>query len=113
MPEARLLGGGGKELRQSGSRGFADRTAGVAHQKSNQRAVVMIVDASEISVAALDAVDEPVFHEKFECTVDRDGRRAHLVFAGDQIADVIGTDRLVARGQGYKRSAAGAGRGPD
>ena len=68
----------------------------VSHmRKGDNRRAVVVVGAGEIGVAALDAVDKSLLHQKVQSTIHRHRRRAPFV-ADEHVHDLVGTDRLVA-----------------
>ena len=54
---------------------FADRAAALADQKDDEIVAAVIVHAGDESVAAFDAVDEPVLAQEIERAINRDRRR--------------------------------------
>jgi len=71
-----------------------------ADQEHDRVIAGVIVDASDESVTALDAMDEIVVPQKIERAIDRDWRRApapcHLLH------DLIGAERFVAGEQSFE-----------
>ena len=73
-------------------------------RKTTRSSAVVIVHASDESVAALDAMDETVVAQKIERAIDRDRRRPVLV--RQPLDDLVGAERLVARQQRFQHLAA-------
>src|SRR5437660_9527305 len=79
-------------------RRLTDRTAALADEKHHRRIGGVIVDAGEEGVAALDPVHEALDGEKIQRAVNRDRRRSGPARC-DEIDDLVGAERLVARGE--------------
>ena len=103
--EAGRARGGGEALCDRCGRDFADQAAALADQEGHHRGLVMIMRTGKKGVAAFDAVDEAVFHQKIERAIDRDRRRPR--FRLRQFLDhLIGTERPVAGQQGFQHVTA-------
>jgi hypothetical protein len=103
--ETCLPGDTREQFPHSGGGRFADGPAGIAHEKCDDCAAVMIVSAGEIGIAALDAMDKTTFHQKVQCAIDRNGRRAPLVSC-EHVHDLVRSERFVAGGHCLKDETA-------
>src|ERR1700722_16649376 len=62
-------------LRDGRRRHFTDQAATLTYQECHHRGLVMIMGAGQKRVTAFDAMDETVFHQEIERTIDGDRRR--------------------------------------
>ena len=108
VPKSRFFSDAGEEWRDGRGRGLADRTAVVAHQKCDDRVAVMVVSASEVGIAALYPVDQPLLHQEFERAINRNRGWSPLA-AGKHIHNLVRADRLMARRQRLQDSPARRG----
>lgn len=81
-------------------RNFSDRSARFANQERDDRCIVVIMRAGKKSIAAFDAVDETVFHQKIECAIYGNRRRARHILR-KLFDNLIGAQRAM----GYEQRA--------
>src|SRR5947208_13565473 len=97
--EARAFDRGRQRLADRRGGRLAHRPAALADQERDRRIRPMVADACQERVAALDAMDEAVLAQELERPIDRDWRRTRARVRR-LVHDLVGAERLVARGEG-------------